>query len=108
MSMFVLLLIALPVIFASVNPLGPYNVKDVTVSGLSSGAYMAVQLHVTYSSIVNGSAIFAGVSLLSFVFFCCKNNCFSLRGLTTAPEEISFMPRSSACTPSWAPQILGS
>lgn len=57
-----LLFVALPVIFAAVNPLGPYNVKDVTVSGLSSGGYMAVQLHVTYSSIINGSAIFAGVS----------------------------------------------
>jgi hypothetical protein len=79
--MFALLLVALPVIFAATNPLGPYNVKDVTVSGLSSGAYMAVQMHVTYSSIVNGSAIFAGVSvdwffmimfhfiLLSFFFF---------------------------------------
>ena len=44
------------------NPLGPYSVSDVTVSGLSSGAFMAVQMHVAYSSIVNGSAIFAGVS----------------------------------------------
>lgn len=45
---------------AATNPLGPYSVSDVTVSGLSSGAYMAVQMHVTYSSVVNGSAIFAG------------------------------------------------
>lgn len=50
------------------NPLGPYSVSDVTVSGLSSGAFMAVQMHVAYSSIVNGSAIFAGVSLFILIF----------------------------------------
>jgi poly(3-hydroxybutyrate) depolymerase len=64
--MLALLLVALPVIFAATNPLGPYSVSDVTVSGLSSGGFMAVQLHVTYSSIINGSAIFAGVNSLDF------------------------------------------
>ncbi len=53
---------------AAINPLGPYKVSDVTVSGLSSGAYMAVQMHVTYSSVVNGSAIFAGVSHINICF----------------------------------------
>ena len=33
---------------------------DLTVSGLSSGAYMAVQYHIAHSDRVNGSAIFAG------------------------------------------------
>lgn len=47
---------------AIASPLGPYKVLDVTVSGFSSGAFMAVQMHVAYSSLVNGSAIFAGVS----------------------------------------------
>jgi hypothetical protein len=42
--------------------LGPYKISDTTVSGLSSGGYMAVQVHVAFSSFVNGSAIFAGVS----------------------------------------------
>ncbi len=48
---------------ASSNPpsLSSYNIKDVTVSGLSSGGFMAVQVHIAFSSIVNGSAIFAGV-----------------------------------------------
>jgi hypothetical protein len=56
------LIIALCVIYCSaVSPLGPYKVSDVTVSGLSAGAYMAVQMHIAYSSIVNGSAILAGV-----------------------------------------------
>jgi len=54
---------------AVTNPLGPYKVSDVTVSGLSAGAYMAVQMHVAYSSVVNGSAIFAGGP-----FYCAKAN----------------------------------
>lgn len=45
--------------------IGPYSVSDVTVSGLSAGGFMAVQLHVAFSSIVNGSGIFAGVNTLS-------------------------------------------
>lgn len=43
--------------------LGKYKISDVTVSGISSGAYMAVQTHIAHSSIINGSATFAGVSL---------------------------------------------
>jgi hypothetical protein len=33
---------------------------DITVSGLSSGGYMAVQFHIAHSLLINGSAIFAG------------------------------------------------
>ena len=40
--------------------LSSYNISDITISGLSSGAYMAVQMHVAFSSLINGSAIFAG------------------------------------------------
>lgn len=47
---------------AANNKLGTYKVSDVTVSGISSGGYMAVQMHIAHSAIVNGSAIFAGVS----------------------------------------------
>eukprot|EP01038_Epipyxis_sp_PR26KG_P005903 gene5903-8143_t len=46
-----------------------YSISDVTVSGLSSGAYMAVQMHIAYSAIVNGSAIFAGGP-----FYCAEGN----------------------------------
>lgn len=49
--------------------LGPYNISRVTVSGISSGGYMAVQLHVSWSSIFNGAAIFAGGP-----FYCAKGN----------------------------------
>jgi hypothetical protein len=36
------------------------NAIDLTVSGLSSGGYMAVQMQVAHSASINGSAIFAG------------------------------------------------
>ena len=69
------------------NPLGPYSVSDVTVSGLSAGAYMAVQMHVAYSSVVNGSAIFAGVSIFLKVY-ACNYSLFILltRAHSTAPR----------------------
>ena len=41
--------------------LSRYKISDVTVSGISAGGYMAVQMHIAFSSIINGSAIFAGV-----------------------------------------------
>jgi len=43
-------------------PLGAYwvNMSDVTVSGLSAGAYMAVQFHVAFSATVRGAASIAG------------------------------------------------
>ncbi|RYY82907.1 hypothetical protein EON63_12375 [archaeon] len=43
--------------------LNQYSISDVSVSGLSAGAYMAVQMHVAFSATINSSAIFAGVSL---------------------------------------------
>lgn len=36
------------------------NIDDVTVSGISSGAYMAVQFQIAYSGIVRGAGIVAG------------------------------------------------
>jgi hypothetical protein len=45
------------------------NLEELTVSGLSSGAYMAVQFHVSHSRRVNGSAIFAGGP-----FYCAESN----------------------------------
>ncbi|MBI1891187.1 MAG: hypothetical protein HYS18_11105 [Burkholderiales bacterium] len=44
------------------SALGSYNVapNTLSISGISSGAYMAVQLQVAYSSKVLGAAIFAG------------------------------------------------
>jgi len=59
--------------------LGPYNVdkSSVTVGGLSSGAYFAVQFQVAYSGSIRGAAVFAGGpyycaqnSLVSAVLYC--------------------------------------
>jgi poly(3-hydroxybutyrate) depolymerase len=49
------------VVSALPGDLKQYNIKDITVSGISSGGFMAVQMHVAFSSIINGSAVFAGV-----------------------------------------------
>jgi len=55
---------------------------DITVSGLSSGGYMAVQFHLAFSDNVNGAAIIAGGPL-----YCAQNslstafaNCMSKAG----------------------------
>lgn len=43
--------------------------NSVTVSGLSAGGFMAVQMHVAFSALVNGSAIFAGGP-----YYCAEDN----------------------------------
>lgn len=50
-----------PVLPAAVS-LGAYNadIHQTSVSGISSGGYMAVQLHVAFSSIMTGVGVFAG------------------------------------------------
>jgi len=47
---------------ASVSSLGSYNVKpdEITVSGISSGAFMAVQIAVSNSSVIKGVGAIAG------------------------------------------------
>jgi poly(3-hydroxybutyrate) depolymerase len=56
---------ALALIFTNVvaaAPAGPLNIdpERITVSGISSGAHMAQQLHVAYSDLFSGAAILAG------------------------------------------------
>lgn len=46
----------------SLSKLSRYNISSITVSGLSAGGYMAVQVHVAHSIIIDGAAVFAGVS----------------------------------------------
>ena len=52
-------------------PLGHYNVdKDqISVSGLSSGAYFAVQFHVSFSKTIMGAGIVAGGSFVRSISF---------------------------------------
>lgn len=59
-------LASLGLCFASLNKtdnyvtLSPFKITSVTVSGISSGASMAVQVHVSFSQIISGVAAFAG------------------------------------------------
>lgn len=56
-----LLAVVVACVSANVVPLPKFNAKrPITVSGLSSGAFMAVQVHVAYSSWVSGAGVFAG------------------------------------------------
>jgi len=67
-----------------------YNV-DVTqssVSGLSSGGYMAVQFHVAFSSIMKGAAVFAGGP-----FYCANGQ------LTTAETQCMYATTAPSVTP---------
>ncbi|EFA84431.1 polyhydroxybutyrate depolymerase [Heterostelium album PN500] len=45
------------------------NAGSVTVSGISSGAYMAVQFHVAFSSVVQGAGVIAGGP-----YYCANND----------------------------------
>lgn len=49
-----------PFVRAEAPPWVKIDPSRVTVSGLSSGGYMAVQLEVAYSSVFSGAAVFAG------------------------------------------------
>ena len=53
--------------------------SGVSVSGLSAGAFMAVQMHVAYSSTINGSAIFAGGP-----FYCAQDSLMIAEGIDRA------------------------
>jgi hypothetical protein len=51
-----------PVQLAAADALPPYHIdsSQTSVSGVSSGGYMAVQFHVAYSGIVRGVGVIAG------------------------------------------------
>src|SRR5260370_40451679 len=61
MSIFALLLAASPQAFAT-EPLPALHadIRSLTVSGVSSGGYMAVQLHIAHSERVKGAGVIAG------------------------------------------------
>jgi len=62
MKLWIIALILSAATFAHADALKPYKIDParVTVSGISSGAFMAVQLHVAYSSVFSGAASIAG------------------------------------------------
>lgn len=54
--------LALAPVRSASQPLPSYNIDpaSITLSGISSGGYMAHQLHVAYSATITGTAVFAG------------------------------------------------
>ncbi|XP_056425919.1 uncharacterized protein LOC130367522 [Hyla sarda] len=69
--------------------LGSYNLdSSVSVSGISSGAYMANQFHVSHSGRVVGAAMFAGGP-----YYCAINNALTATGACMKlPSTISLIP----------------
>ncbi|XP_053572209.1 uncharacterized protein LOC128662445 [Bombina bombina] len=63
--------------------LGSYNINSVSVSGLSSGSYMANQFHLAYSKRIVGAALFAGGP-----YFCAQGS------MTTALNACMKLPLS--------------
>ena len=83
-GLFFLLFVFLSKISAKL-PLFNINSSLVTVSGLSSGGFMAVQMHYAYSSIIKGAAIFAGGP-----YACALNDpAIALTSCMTDPDTIS-------------------
>ena len=68
-SKLLMLALAISPAYAAVNGNKLQLADEITVSGLSSGAYMAVQLHVAFSAQVKGAALIAGGPL-----YCAQNN----------------------------------
>lgn len=58
-----------------------------TVSGLSSGAFMAVQMHVAHAAIVRGAAVFAGGPYL-----CAGGDVSAALGACMAPKDVASAP----------------
>ena len=79
-------LFAASVAGVSAAPLDSFNVDPAgtTVSGLSSGGYMANQFHVAYSSVVRGAAILAAGP-----FYCAKGNVATALTDCTTPGALN-------------------
>lgn len=62
LSLMIMGLVGTPVLAETAPPLGAYNadIKQSSISGISSGAFMAVQFGVAWSSIINGVGVIAG------------------------------------------------
>jgi len=64
--------------------------KTVTVSGLSSGGYMAVQMHVAHSSIVKGAGVIAGGP-----YYCAQGSLWSAYYNCMQPGWFTPLPRAA-------------
>jgi poly(3-hydroxybutyrate) depolymerase len=73
-----------PAASESLPPLAA-DTENLTVSGLSSGAFMAVQFHVAHSSLVRGAGILAGGP-----YYCARNS--AMRAATSCMSPNFLMP----------------
>lgn len=88
MLLFPLSIILFPLIALSKLPSYTLDPSLLSVSGLSSGGFMAVQLHFSHSSLFKGAAIFAGGP-----FACALNN--PLMALTSCMSTPNFISTST-------------
>jgi poly(3-hydroxybutyrate) depolymerase len=70
---------------------------SVTVSGISSGASMATQFHVAYSSLVNGAALIAGAP-----YYCAANSVINALGRCMKGDEDIPVGEFVALTNQWS------
>ena len=86
---------------AEAATLGRYNIDPakVTVSGISSGGAMAVQMHVAYSATFRGAAIFAGAA-----YYCAEGDLGNAltRCMNAASADQVPVDRLAAATRQWA------
>jgi len=71
------------------DPLPAYgaNVAETTVSGISSGGYMAVQFHVAHSKVVKGVGVLAGGP-----YYCAQGNLWTATNNCTRPGRWTPLP----------------
>lgn len=76
----------LPMLFVDYPPIQIENIydveKQVSVSGISSGAYMAGQFHLSHSSYVNNATLFAGGP-----YFCSEGSAIKAMGICMKSED---------------------
>lgn len=84
---------------AAVVALPAYNVdiKQTSVSGLSSGGFMAVQFDVAYSSILKGAGVIAGGP-----YYCAQGSVNTATGPCMAATSSTNVPQLISTTDSWA------
>jgi poly(3-hydroxybutyrate) depolymerase len=95
MIRWLLLLACLPALAAEPLPRLQAQARGVTVSGLSAGASMAVQMHVAHSASVSGAGVFAGAP-----YYCAQSslttalyNCMTPGSWTPVPAAAQMKPR---------------
>lgn len=69
------------------------DISTLTVSGISSGGFMAVQLHVAFSSLVRGAAVVAGGP-----YFCSNDNAVVAQGPCMKYPDLICVPELLAAT----------